>query len=198
MGEFSKLPGQLPALQFVHAQELGRASTNRLSEPNTRRTCAVLSQIMSFSGTAAKLDSANLSAGSQYGSTLLLESGGSTSGYEFVNTVMPPVDKYAARVTSYLSYLGVKVSNTDASGLSNSPTPMIQGSFTFSPMAWAEIVTFFGGSDSARPTELSNVTVCNLSIMSGLYLWNTMQGRGTLYGGYIFMTINGKISQFPI
>jgi hypothetical protein len=162
---------------------------------------------MSFSGSAAEIDSANLYAGSQYGSSLLLGSGGSSSGYEFINTVMPPVDNYATRTTSYLSYLGITVtsgSTYSTTGYTyNSSQPTIQGSFTFSSSAWSQIVSMFGSTYNGTTyttgvTTLSNVTACNLSINSGLYSWNTSQGQGTLYGGYIYMTINGTATQFPI
>jgi hypothetical protein len=170
-------------------------------------TCAVLSQVMSFSGTAAEIDSANLYAGSQYGSTLLLGSGGASSGYEFINTVMPPADNYATRTTSYLSYLGINVTSSSTystTGYTYGTTqPTIQGSFTFSASAWAEILSMFGSTYSSTytttgVTTLSSVTACNLSINSGLYPWNTSTGQGTLYGGYITMTINGTATEFPI
>jgi hypothetical protein len=170
-------------------------------------TCTILSQVMSFSGTAAEIDSANLYAGSQYGSTLLLGSGGASSGYEFINTVMPPADNYATRTTSYLSYLGINVTSSSTYSTTGytygTAQPTIQGSFTFSASAWAEILSTFGSTYTGTTyttgvTTLSSVTACNLSINSGLYPWNTSAGQGTLYGGYIYMTINGSAAEFPI
>jgi hypothetical protein len=115
------------------------ASTIVSSGTSATSTCAVLSQVMSFSGSAAEIDSANLYAGSQYGSTLLLGSGGSTSGYEFVNTILPPIDNYATRTTSYLSYLGLTVTSSSTYSTSGytygTSQPTIQGSFTFSASA---------------------------------------------------------------
>jgi hypothetical protein len=188
----------------------GSASSSGVVSSGTTATssCAVLSQVMSFSGTAAEIDSANLYAGSQYGSTLLLGSGGSSSGFEFVNTVMPPVDNYATRTTSYLSYLGITVTSSSTystTGYTYGTTqPTIQGSFTFSASAWSQILSMFSSTTYAGTTyttgltTLTGVTACNLSINSGLYPWNTSQGQGTLYSGYIYMTINGTATQFPI
>jgi hypothetical protein len=184
------------------------ASSIVSSGTSATSTCAILSQVMSFSGTAAEIDSANLYAGSQYGSTLLLGSGGSSSGYEFVNTVLPPVDNYATRTTSYLSYLGITVTSSSTyttTGYTYGTTqPTLQGSFTFSASAWAQILAMFSSSTytgttyTTGLTTLTGVTACNLSINSGLYPWNTSQGQGTLYSGYISMTINGTATEFPI
>jgi hypothetical protein len=183
------------------------ASSIVSSGTSATSTCAILSQVMSFAGTAAEIDSANLYAGTQYGSTLYIGTGGATSGYEFINTVMPPVDNYETRATSYLSYLGINVTSSSTyttTGYTYGTTqPTIQGSFTFSSSAWTEILSMFESSSysatySTATTTLTGVTACNLSINSGLYSWNTTAGQGTLYDGYVYMTINGTATEFPI
>jgi hypothetical protein len=88
---------------------------------------------------------------------------------------------------------------------------MIQGSFEFSQGAWAVLMSQFqyaqGGSygyggysgyPTVGQTTLQNVTVCSIGINSGLYAWNTGNGQGTLFSGYISLTINGQPYTFKI
>jgi hypothetical protein len=195
-------------------------------------TCAVLSQQMSFSGYAAYLDSSNIYAGQQYGSQLGIGQGGASSGNQLINTVMPPVDNYAPRTTSDLSYMGMNITATGGytggypttgipytgqypttgyptTGYPSTGTQtqtMIQGSFVFASADWSYLETMFqsygGGYYGSYPTTgmttLQNIQACNLSINSGIYSWNTGQGQGTLYGGYITMTVNGQLLTFKI
>jgi hypothetical protein len=85
---------------------------------------------------------------------------------------------------------------------------MIQGSFVIASADWSILMTQFqqyGGGQypygtypTTGVTTLQNVQACNLSINSGIYSWNTGQGQGTLYGGYITMTIGGQPYKFQI
>jgi hypothetical protein len=198
--------------------------------------CVPLSQQMSFSGYAAYLDSANIYAGSQYGSQLGMGQGGATSGNQLINTVMPPVDQYAPRTTSDLTYMGMNITSTGYTGSylpttginytgtypttgypstgypstgygTGSNQTMIQGSFVIAAADWQILMTQFqqyggygqyGTYPVTSTTTLQNVQACNLSINSGIYSWNTGQGQGTLYGGYITMTIGGQPYKFQI
>jgi hypothetical protein len=198
-------------------------------------TCALLSQQMSFSGYAAYLDSANIYAGTQYGSQLGIGQGGATSGNQLINTTMPPVDQYAPRTTSDLTYMGMNITATGGYSGGYLPTTginytgtypssgygttgygtgstqtAIQGSFVIAAADWSILMSQFqqgyggqyGGTYGTYPTTgvttLQNVQACNLSINSGIYAWNTGQGQGTLYGGYITMTIGGQPYKFQI
>jgi hypothetical protein len=181
--------------------------------------CTPLSQQMSFSGYAAYIDSNNLYAGtvpnSPYGTSQIgLTSGGAQSGNQWINNMLPPFDGGGPRPVSDLTYLGLNITSTGGyvggvyptTGVGTTQSQsMIQGSFVFAQDDWQFLMTQFQGSTgyggypgypTTGLTTLQNVTACSFGIETGLVPWNT--GQGTLYSGYIFMTINGQEVSFKI
>jgi hypothetical protein len=188
--------------------------------------CTPLSQQMSFTGYAGYVDSANLFAGTQlsgspytaYDSQLGLGAGGGVGAYQFMNTVMPAVDGGGTRLTSDLTFLGLNITSTGGYNVGTTiggtytgyPTTgvqgqtMIQGSFQFSQSAWATLAQYFpqlsyGSYTTGYATgSIQSLSACSIGINSGLISSNITGQPGTLFSGYIVMTINGQPFTFKI